>query len=930
MSKKDKRRYISKAERAAIQQKKEAQKLEQQKVEVIEEAPVVEEAPVLEEVPVTEEVPVIEESPVAEEVPVIEEEPVVEEEPVIEEAPVVQEEPKKEEPKKEESKKEAPRKTAKVDRHADKEYRKVAEQARKRAEREAKRIARENKKADKEAEKDRKRFSRIKDANKVQKTVIMDPEAQKKSTFKDWVIIALSIVSILLLIYIVYSTKNYDQQVADKLNTDSQKENLTTTTVVDVMDGVIINEVSADNWIELFNGGSNNADLSGAQIFVAGNKAAVIAEGTQIGAGEYLIFDLGANPGSAEENVVMIKDKDGKIIHSILLPQLTASMSYGYTQNENYNIGYMEPTKGKANKAELSEDSYTYHDGIGFSTPGGFYDTGFSLFLSSKNGEKIYYTTDGTEPTTESEEYDGSIEVRSKSGRKYVYAAQGFGYLDKASYYPTSIDAGMVVKAITVNSSGKVTGSATQEYYIGLAKDSAYANIPVLSLTVDPDEMFGYFNGIYVPGRTKEDAIITGDNSSAGSANYLNGWERQGQLSFYETEKGKTFEKEVTTKMYVDVVINARQKSLRFNVTDTENFKGSSILKYVDTKGNITLQPYIDDDELKVKDYIANELMKDSSVGTLDMSPVILFIDGEYWGVYLLKVPYTANYLAERFGITESVYIRKDNAYQQQFNDMYNFVVSNDMSLSENYAHVEQQMDIDNYIEYICANVYFGNSNFRTTKGTQWRVVEGGGTGYSDGRWRWLMNYPIGNSMGRAKTQTYSIDTYLQKSLRMDRFFQSMLMNKTFCNKLVSTMDKMVNERFTQDNWEPIIDNGAELMKKAAIDNYLRFYGSMKDSAYASGIDTIKSFFSRRADYITFYTKELAEKGGDLAYIAEMEALGQTADDTETSSEEEEDGESEDDEEGVEGEGTPEGEEAAEGAENVTDTTEQGVDNNNG
>ena len=87
-------------------------------------------------------------------------------------------------------------------------------------------------------------------------------------------------------------------------------------------------------------------------------------------------------------------------------------------------------------------------------------------------------------------------------------------------------------------------------------------------------------------------------------------------------------------------------------------------------------------------------------------------------------------------------------------------------------------------------------------------------------------------------------------------------------------MATMTAERFSEEKTEVVIDEVAELMKKTSIDTYARFYGSLKDTAYNTGISVIKNYFANRPQYITFYTKELAEKGGDLEYIKEMEALG--------------------------------------------------------
>ena len=53
-------------------------------------------------------------------------------------------------------------------------------------------------------------------------------------------------------------------------------------------------------------------------------------------------------------------------------------------------------------------------------------------------------------------------------------------------------------------------GEFSQTYFVGLSKDSDYLNLPVISITTDPENLFDYEHGIYIAGKQREDAIIQG------------------------------------------------------------------------------------------------------------------------------------------------------------------------------------------------------------------------------------------------------------------------------------------------------------------------------------------------------------------------------------------------------------------------------------
>lgn len=185
------------------------------------------------------------------------------------------------------------------------------------------------------------------------------------------------------------------------------------------------------------------------------------------------------------------------------------------------------------------------------------------------------------------------------------------------------------------------------------------------------------------------------------------------------------------------------------------------------------------------------------------------------------------------------------------------------MGNTSNYQRVQEQMDIDNYLEYFCANMYLANAFYGQDQLTVWRVDpdKATGNGYEDGRWRYLMPR-MDNSMANGTTGgmcTSSIDSYLMQSVTEDPFFTSLLRNKEFRNRLSGTMTEMAETVFGIDQVDQVLDELAGERKKAATGNYKRFFGNTDDSAYIREMEKIRTFFEERTGYILLYTTEVVE-----------------------------------------------------------------------
>ena len=686
---------------------------------------------------------------------------------------------------------------------------------------------------------------------------------------RDLIVILISIAALVLLFYAIKMTKHQEEAVQESLiesGAESSENDASQSANANIM--FEINEVSSDGQIELYNDSTKNIDISGYEVFVRGKSVYTVPNDTKIEVNCFYTIETGENFKDSGNNVISFYDTEQQIVRAISFDEIASGLSYGLVTDGGIEAGYMSSTIGSSN-ADATVASVG--DDLTFSVPSGFYDSSFNLTISAPENCKVYYTVDGTEPTTESDEYTGNINIYRPSGSSYVYAvSDGNGYIH-TSITPSSVDMGLVVKAIAVNESGEIQYKKTAAYFIGYNKDIDYIDLPIISIEVDPADMFGFDSGIYVPGKKYYEGLIQGSDALA---NYMEKWSVPIQMEYYEACKDKTFATSASISIFQDQ--NKKEEQKAFVIKTTNIYpEGTEIDDYLnDTSNALYLLSGGWDNSSKIRNYLVNDLLDGTGIIERDFKPCIVFINGEYWGLYTLATNYDARYFEDELGIKDKVMIvTSDYGVPEEYTDFYEYVVSTDFSVEENYQQVQTMMDVDNYIEFMCANIYLGNTQlWRNESACVWRTVDGNGTGYSDNRWRWALNN-VDSTL--ANTQSYIdpytrgdysepiINTYLSNGVKNNVFFNSLLQSDAFCDQYLKTMDKLIDNNFTQERADELLADLSSRISKAVNATNKRFSSSDYD-VFGTEVWRLGTFFDDRTKYITKYTEEYIGLKGDV------------------------------------------------------------------
>ena len=144
----------------------------------------------------------------------------------------------------------------------------------------------------------------------------------------------------------------------------------------------------------------------------------------------------------------------------------------------------------------LAGDSTKIH----ISPAAGMYTDNQTITLTNQNNSSsIYYTLDGSRPSRIASKYRGPIEINKTT----------------------------VVRAVAYYNN-KPSGVLTATYLIGTSH-----TLPVVSIATNPDNFFGYENGIYVKGCCADSV------QPYHGANFWKGWERKINIEYFDSQ-GKT------------------------------------------------------------------------------------------------------------------------------------------------------------------------------------------------------------------------------------------------------------------------------------------------------------------------------------------------------------------------------------------------------
>jgi len=639
---------------------------------------------------------------------------------------------------------------------------------------------------------------------------------------------------------------------------------------VSIGQGVLINEFMSKNnsiiqdedgdysdWVELYN--SSSTDINMLNYSLSDDNSDLnkwIFPNIIIPAKTYLIVFASSknrnNPNELHTNFkissggeeLYLSNNSNVIIDQSISISLNADESYGRVPDGGAIWIKMDTPSPAASNNSANQLQFSHKEG--------FYTKAFTLTINSVLSDTIYYTLNGDVPTESSSVFVGSMLIINRDSFPNVFSDIVCTPSQNIIGYPAwesplnKVDKATILRCASFKNGIRTSEIYTKTFFVDENMSQKYT-LPIVSLVTQRENLFNQDTGIYVPG------IHYNVNDPEWSGNYFmhgDQWERDVHIEYFDKNGKLGFSQDAGIRIHGGGSRVATQKSFRLYAREEYGAKYFNYKIFPENSLNnykrFVLRASMGDwnSATIIKDIVAQDISHDLNVDCQDFQAVIVYLNGEYWGIQTIRDRIDERYISYKYSIDkDSVEFR--GWLNPNYENLMSFIEHNDLENNSNYDYVKTQMDISNYIDYTIAEFFFKNYDWPANNMKIWRKK-------SNGKWRWIL-YDIDAGFVNADYNMFQhatrndINISWPNSPESTFLFRSLLKNESFRNRFINRYAEILKKVFVIEEMKLKCQRIESVYKPEISKHSARWNSPTSTSRWENNIDNdIISFLEKR------------------------------------------------------------------------------------
>ncbi len=540
---------------------------------------------------------------------------------------------------------------------------------------------------------------------------------------------------------------------------------------------VVLPSGATPDWIEIYNMSSLPADIAGYGLSDKRTIPLKWVFPAQIITGNQFFMAYPDNFSIASHGeIIYLSDPNGTIIDSLMVLDLEPNMSIGKFPDGGVNTTiFTNPTPNASNNSSVYY--LGYEEPATISTEGGVFPGSISINVinNSTNNGVLRYTINGRNPTVNSPVLASGLNL--------------------------SVNCVLRVTCFPSASSNLLPSQMVTETYLF----QEHFTLPIVSLTIDSLDLYGG-NGIF--------------------DNWWTDWRKPCDVAYFDVNGVKQFQTRASVKP--DGGAGGSRSNPQHSVTiePAHSVYGEGVPVHYPI---IPEKPFIQDyyalyirngsnywNQYPQKDATFERIMRKSHANSQAYTPAIVFLNGNYFGVYELREKANEGYFENNYGndrdsldlLSVSYFygagvLRTVKGSDSSFYNMRDLIMTADPNAPNYFDLCHQKLDLYNFTDYLVGENWFGNSDwiYNNMKMARTRTY--------DNKWRFFLQ-DLEWGLGGWTDYNSNLFDYFRYGNQPNPFwdiYNGLVHNTNFKNYFVNRFADLMNTTFQNDYYKPIVDS---------------------------------------------------------------------------------------------------------------------------